>query len=70
MPLYEEHINVVASARSQWARRRKLALGDLVNEPWLHMPQGVVIQPALEQAFQTNKVSSFTRKGDFPLNAN
>jgi DNA-binding transcriptional LysR family regulator len=52
MPLYEEQYYVVASARSQWARRRKLALGDLVNEPWLHMPQGVVISTLIEQAFK------------------
>ena len=52
MPLYEEQYYVVASARSQWARRRKLTLGDLVNEPWLHMPQGVVISALIEQAFK------------------
>src|SRR5882757_944574 len=40
-PLYEEEYYVVASARSPWARRRKLTLRDLLNEPWLHMPTGV-----------------------------
>ena len=31
---------VVASARSAWARRRRIALADLINEPWVMFPRG------------------------------
>jgi DNA-binding transcriptional LysR family regulator len=55
-PLYEEHYYVVASARGPWARRRKVALRDLVNEPWLHMPDGVIISTLIEQAFKRQKL--------------
>jgi len=51
-PLYEEKYYVVASADSPWARRRKIALRDLVDEPWLHMPPGVIISKLIEQAFK------------------
>src|SRR5262245_35747694 len=51
-PLYEEEYYVVAGARSPWARRRKATLRDLVNEPWLHMPPGVIISTLIEQAFK------------------
>lgn len=51
-PLYEETYFVVASSGSPWARRRKVALGDLVNEPWLHMPPEVHISALIGQAFR------------------
>jgi DNA-binding transcriptional LysR family regulator len=55
-PLYEEKYYVIASARSAWARRRRVALRDLVNEPWLHMPDGVIISALIEQAFKRQKL--------------
>ena len=57
VPLYEEEYYVVASAHSPWARRRKVALGELVNEPWLHMPAGVVISTLIEQAFRRQNLA-------------
>jgi DNA-binding transcriptional LysR family regulator len=50
--LYEEEYYVVASARSPWARRRKVSLADLAAEPWLHMPPDNVISGLIAQAFQ------------------
>ena len=32
--LYHERVHVVAGAHSPWARRRKIRLADLVDEPW------------------------------------
>lgn len=55
-PLYEEEYYVVASARSPWARRKRVALSDLVNEPWLHMPPGVIISKLIEEAFKRKKL--------------
>ena len=34
-PLFHERIAVVADARSAWARRRKLRLAELIDEPWV-----------------------------------
>ncbi|HEY2978917.1 MAG TPA: LysR family transcriptional regulator [Burkholderiaceae bacterium] len=34
-PLFHERIAVVADARSAWARRRKLGLAELIDEPWI-----------------------------------
>ena len=34
-PLFHERIAVVADIRSAWARRRKLGLAELIDEPWI-----------------------------------
>lgn len=34
-PLFHERIAVVADAHSPWARRRKLRLAELIDEPWI-----------------------------------
>lgn len=34
-PLYREQLFVVAGSSSRWARQRRLALRDLLNEPWI-----------------------------------
>jgi DNA-binding transcriptional LysR family regulator len=54
--LYEETYYVVVSARSAWARRRKLTLADLAGEPWLHMPPDSVISVLIAQAFQKQQL--------------
>ena len=33
--LFDEKLVVVSGAQSPWARRRKIDLADLANEPWL-----------------------------------
>jgi DNA-binding transcriptional LysR family regulator len=50
--LYEEEYFVVASSRSPWARRRKLALAELINESWIHMPPDNVISSLVAEAFR------------------
>jgi DNA-binding transcriptional LysR family regulator len=49
--LFQEQYFVVAGARSPWARRRKIALADLVDEPWIFAPPNSVFAPRVAQAF-------------------
>ncbi len=36
--LFDDYVTVVAGMRSKWARRRKIALADLLDEPWCLPP--------------------------------
>jgi DNA-binding transcriptional LysR family regulator len=49
--LFEDQHFVVAGALSQWARRRKIALAELADEPWIHMPPDTVIGSLIAEAF-------------------
>ena len=42
-PLFYEHLFVVAGPRNKWLGRRKIALAELVNEPWIQAP--IEIEP-------------------------
>src|SRR5262249_10881485 len=47
--LFDDVCVVVAGAQSPWAPRRKIALAELVNEPWVLPPLGTgIISIALE----------------------
>jgi len=37
--LFEDRLVIVAGASSPWARRRKIAMKELMQEPWVHIPQ-------------------------------
>jgi DNA-binding transcriptional LysR family regulator len=37
-PLFEDRLVIAAGARSRWARRRRIDLGELVDEPWILTP--------------------------------
>jgi len=50
--LHDPHF-VVAGARSRWARRRKVTLADLMNEPWIFPPNQVVMG-LIKEAFEAN----------------
>jgi DNA-binding transcriptional LysR family regulator len=53
--LYDETYAVVASTQNPWARRRRIALPDLVNEPWaLPPPQGSVLGSVAMAAFRAS----------------
>jgi LysR family pca operon transcriptional activator len=49
--LFEDRYLVVAGAASRWARRRKITLAELVNEPWIDMPQTSIFDSFLTAAF-------------------
>jgi DNA-binding transcriptional LysR family regulator len=52
--LFEEPIFVVAGANTKWARRRKLALAELVGEPWLLTPANTLPRALVEEAFRAH----------------
>jgi DNA-binding transcriptional LysR family regulator len=49
--LFQDQYFVVAGSRSPWARRRKIALADLLNEPWISVPPNNVFAPSVVRAF-------------------
>jgi DNA-binding transcriptional LysR family regulator len=49
--LFEDKHFVVAGALSKWARRHKISLAELVDEPWIHMPSNTVIGSLIAEAF-------------------
>lgn len=49
--VFEDRMYVVASARSPWARRRKIELAELVDEPWHISPAGSVSRSFIEAVF-------------------
>jgi DNA-binding transcriptional LysR family regulator len=55
-PLYEERYYVVVGAQTPWARSRKVSLGDLTNEQWIHMPPNNIISDLISAAFAKQSV--------------
>jgi len=51
-PLFENRLVVAASARGRLARRRKIELEDLVDEPWVLTPPECWINSAVMDAFR------------------
>jgi DNA-binding transcriptional LysR family regulator len=51
--LFDDPHFVVAGARSRWARRRKIALAELVNEPWI-FPPNHVIKAMIKDVFEAH----------------
>jgi DNA-binding transcriptional LysR family regulator len=50
--LYDISYVVVAGAQNSWARRRRIELAELVNEPWVLSPPGNVVALAAMGAFR------------------
>jgi DNA-binding transcriptional LysR family regulator len=50
-PLYEESFCIVTAAHSTWARRRKVALADLMNESWIFGEPGNATQRRISDVF-------------------
>lgn len=51
-PLFANRLLVAASAHGRWARRRKIDLADLVDEPWVLTPPQCWINAATMEAFR------------------
>ncbi|HWE76612.1 MAG TPA: LysR family transcriptional regulator [Stellaceae bacterium] len=52
--LFDEPIFVVAGSNSKWARRRKIALAELIDEPWLLTPPNTLPRSLVEEAFNAH----------------
>jgi DNA-binding transcriptional LysR family regulator len=52
--LFNDPYYVVVSERNKWARRRKVDLGDLVDEPWIMPPLDALGGSFLPEAFATH----------------
>lgn len=52
--LFQEPLVVVAGAENPWARRRKIELAELVNEPWAWPPAGTLINSLILGAFRAS----------------
>jgi DNA-binding transcriptional LysR family regulator len=50
--LFDDKLLVVASADSPWARRRKIAPTELLNEPWILAPPSNVVRRLFIDAFR------------------
>jgi DNA-binding transcriptional LysR family regulator len=50
--LMEDPLVVVAGRRSEWQRRRKIALADLINEPWLLPAPNSAASAIIDDTFQ------------------
>jgi len=60
--LFEDRYRVVTGANSPWARRRKIALAEIINEPWIHIPPTNPFGSVIAQAFQAQGLE-LPRKG-------
>lgn len=56
--LYDDTFVIVAAAKSPWARRRHIALADLVDEPWVLPPPNSVIGSVAAEAFRIGGLGS------------
>jgi DNA-binding transcriptional LysR family regulator len=52
--LCQDGFRVVAGADSRWARRRKVALPELINERWISFAAGSLVNSYIEEAFRAN----------------
>jgi DNA-binding transcriptional LysR family regulator len=50
--LYEESFCIVTAAHSPWARRRKVALADLMNESWIFGEPSNAVQRRISEVFR------------------
>jgi DNA-binding transcriptional LysR family regulator len=51
-PLFEDRLVVVAGAKSRWARRRKIDLAELADEPWILTPTNCWTNMTVMEAFR------------------
>ena len=56
--LFNDDLVVAVGVKSPWVRRRKINLGDLVDEPWIFTPPGAAIYNHIMQAFRTQGLAT------------
>jgi len=72
--LCEDAFSVVAGAKNPWTRRRKVALAELIDEPWVLFPANSVSNSYIEKGFRANglalprqSVTTFSMQARFHL---
>jgi DNA-binding transcriptional LysR family regulator len=55
--LYEDRLFIVVGAHSKWARRRKITLADLAEEPWVNAPPDSIVGSFLTEVFAAQGLS-------------
>src|SRR6266436_4977175 len=65
--LFQDEYFVVAGSRSPWARRRRIALADLVDEPWILVPPNNVLRPVHGAGLQHTGHGAAARRRDLVL---
>jgi DNA-binding transcriptional LysR family regulator len=73
-PLCRDAFFVVAGAHTAWAKRRKIALTELMSEPWILFPEGSLSGAYIEAGFQAqglplpqHRLTSFSMQLRFHL---
>jgi DNA-binding transcriptional LysR family regulator len=56
--LYDDEMVVVAAMTNPWARRRKIRLSELANEPWALLPPETRLGSAVLEAFRANGLAA------------
>jgi DNA-binding transcriptional LysR family regulator len=56
--LFQDHMFVVAGINNRWARRRRIDLAALMDEPWVMPEADNLIWPLIEDGFRTAGVRS------------
>ena len=51
--LFDETYSIAVGAQNPWARRRRVELGELVNEPWVLPPPESALGSVVTEAFRT-----------------
>jgi DNA-binding transcriptional LysR family regulator len=54
--LFDDPLTIVASARTRWARRRKIDLAELLDEPWLMAPSDTPSYQVVAEAFKAQSL--------------
>jgi DNA-binding transcriptional LysR family regulator len=54
--LFDDHLVIVAGANSKWARRRKVDLAELLDEPWVMTPSGSWTYLMVEEIFRARNL--------------
>jgi DNA-binding transcriptional LysR family regulator len=53
-PLFDDRLVVVAGTRNRWARRRSVALAELIDEPWCTLPVDTIVGARGAEAFRAS----------------
>jgi DNA-binding transcriptional LysR family regulator len=54
--LFEDNVVVAAGVQSQWARRRRIKLSELANEPWVLPAEGSAVGAIIRDAFRAHRL--------------